>query len=66
MVDIHLRKRPVGVLLWTCRSEDDDDDDDDEVMPNVLGCRRHIRDKPRPMPKHGSIKLFVHGSQKAR
>ena len=56
----------MGVLLWTCRSEDDDDDDDDEVMPNVLGCRRHIRDKLRPMPKHGSIKLFVHGSQKAR
>ena len=65
MVDIHLRKLPVGVLLWTCRSEDDDDDDDDdEVMPNVLGCRRHIRDKPRPVPKHGSIKL--HESQKAR
>ena len=61
MVDIHLRKLPVGVLLWTRRSEDDD-----EVMPNVLGYRRHIRDKLRPMPKHGSAKLYVHGSQKAR
>ena len=64
MVDVHLRKLPVGVLLWTRRSEDDDDDDDDEVMPNVLGCRRHIR--VRPMPKHGSIKLYANGSQKAR
>ena len=26
----------------------------------------HIRDKLRPMPKHGSINLYVHGSQKAR
>ena len=25
----------------------------------------HIRDKLRPMPKHGSINLYVHGSQKA-
>ena len=40
--------------------------DDDEVMLNVLGCHRHIGDKLRPMPKHGSIKLYVHGSQKAR
>ena len=28
--------------------------------------RWHIRDKLRPMPKHGSINLYVHGSQKAR
>ena len=26
----------------------------------------HIRDKLRPMPKHGSIILYVHGNQKAR
>ena len=26
----------------------------------------HIRDKLKPMPKHGSINLYVHGSQKAR
>ena len=26
----------------------------------------HIKDKLRPMPKHGSINLYVHGSQKAR
>ena len=26
----------------------------------------HIRDKLWPMPKHGSINLYVHGSQKAR
>ena len=26
----------------------------------------HIRDKLRPMPKHGSILLYVHGNQKAR
>ena len=25
----------------------------------------HIRDKLWPMPKHGSIKLYVHGNQKA-
>ena len=24
----------------------------------------HIRDKPRPMPKHGSILLYVHGNHK--
>ena len=36
-------------------------DDDDEVMLNVLGCRlTYIRDKLRPMPKHGSINLYVH------
>ena len=40
---------------------------DDEVMLNVLGCRlTYIRDKLRPMAKHGSINLYVHGSQKAR
>ena len=27
---------------------------------------RHIRDKLWPMPKHGSIILYVHGNQKAR
>ena len=27
---------------------------------------RHIRDKLWPMPKHGSINLYVHGNQKAR
>ena len=27
---------------------------------------RHIRDKLGPMPKHGSIILYVHGNQKAR
>ena len=27
---------------------------------------RHISDKLRPMPKHGSINLYVHGNQKAR
>ena len=37
----------------------------DEVLLNVLGCLRHIRDKLRPMLKHGSIKLHVRGSQKA-
>ena len=26
----------------------------------------HIRDKLWPMPKHGSINLYVHGNQKAR
>ena len=26
----------------------------------------HIRDKLRPMSKHGSINLYVHGNQKAR
>ena len=26
----------------------------------------HIRDKLRPMPKHDSINLYVHGNQKAR
>ena len=26
----------------------------------------HIRDKLRPMPKHGSLWLYVHGNQKAR
>ena len=26
----------------------------------------HIRDKLRPVPKHGSINLYVHGNQKAR
>ena len=26
----------------------------------------HIRDKLWPMPKHGSIILYVHGNQKAR
>ena len=26
----------------------------------------HIRDKLRPMPKHGSVNLYVHGNQKAR
>ena len=26
----------------------------------------HIRNKLRPMPKHGSIQLYVHGNQKAR
>ena len=26
----------------------------------------HIRDKVRPMPRHGSILLYVHGNQKAR
>ena len=26
----------------------------------------HIRDKLRPMPKHGSVLLYVHGNQKAR
>ena len=40
--------------------------DDDEVVLNVLGCRRHIKDKLKPMPKHGSIKVYIHGSQKAR
>ena len=28
--------------------------------------RWHIRDKLWPMPKHGSINLYVHGNQKAR
>ena len=28
--------------------------------------RWHIRDKLRPMPKHGSVLLYVHGNQKAR
>ena len=28
--------------------------------------RWHIRDKLWPMPKHGSIILYVHGNQKAR
>ena len=27
---------------------------------------RHVRDKLWPMPKHGSIILYVHGNQKAR
>ena len=45
--------------------DDHDDDHDDEVLLNVLGCR-HISDKLRPMPKHGSINLYAHGSQKAR
>ena len=26
----------------------------------------HIRDKLRPMPKHGSVLFYVHGNQKAR
>ena len=30
------------------------------------GVGWHIRDKLSPMPKHGSINLYVHGSQKAR
>ena len=28
--------------------------------------RWHIRDKLCPMPKHGSVNLYVHGNQKAR
>ena len=43
--------------------------DDDEVVLifyNVIGCRRHIRDKLKQMPKHGSVKLYVCGSQKVR
>ena len=34
------------------------------LMPSDVGW--HVRDKLRPMPKHGSINLYVHGSQKAR
>ena len=33
------------------------------VSPDVSW---HIRDKLWPMPKHGSINLYVHGNQKAR
>ena len=29
------------------------------------GVGWHLRDKLRPMPKHGSINLYIHGSQKA-
>ena len=42
----------------------DDDDDDAEMMLNVLRCQ--LTYKLRPMPKHGSVILYVHGNQKAR
>ena len=34
------------------------------LMSSDVGWR--FRDKLRPIPKHGSINLYVHGSQKAR
>ena len=34
------------------------------LMSSDVG--QHISDKLRPMPKHGSVNLYVHGSQKAR
>ena len=34
------------------------------LMSSDVGS--HIRDKLRPMREHGSINLYVHGSQKAR
>ena len=34
------------------------------IMSSDVGW--HIRDKLRPMREHGSINLYVHGSQKAR
>ena len=34
------------------------------LMPSDVGW--HIRDKLRPMPKHGSIQLYVRGNQKSR
>ena len=43
------------------------DDDDDVVELHVLGCRVDIyRDKLSPMPKHGSMSLYVRRNRKAR
>ena len=47
----HWGKEDAAVVKWCLMSSD---------------VSWHIRDKFRPMPKHGAINLYVHGNQKAR
>ena len=44
--------RPMLLLLLCC------------LLSSDVGC--HIRDKLRPVPKHGSVLLYVPGNHKAR
>ena len=43
-----------------------DDDAAQDVHLDSSDVIWHIRDKLWPMPKHGSVILYVHGNQKAR
>ena len=53
-----------GEKLRVDDDDEDDDDEDEDVELHVLGCRLTIWDRLSPMPKHGSMLLYVHGNRK--